>query len=176
MDDQSQNERSAANGFGKRTSNNQLSAEHISRASNERQELQGQRKEPKRALAWSSGQSETFGRIRLGEMRKVSHWRYGQELPDDDAGREELNLRFKVISLRDFPEVRMKREAEIYAPWMTEAEVDDAIQQVMREPAYMRMMTAELLGQQPCWLGLERATQAHDASPIRPTGRVSGMA
>jgi hypothetical protein len=127
-----ENEWPATNGLGERATN-QLSVKHTTKAPNEKQES-------KRALAWSSEQCETFRRIRLGELRRVSHWRYGPVLPDDDAGHEELNLRFKVISLGDFPEVRMKREAEIYAPWMSAADVDEAIQQVMQEPKLLHMM------------------------------------
>jgi hypothetical protein len=75
-------------------------------------------------------------------------------LPDDDNGREELNLRFKVISLRDYAEERMRREADLYAPWIAAEELESAIQEVLREPAYMRMLSAEELGRQ---LGLTNA-------------------
>jgi hypothetical protein len=106
-------------------------------------------------------------------MRKLSHWRYGPALPDDDAGREELYLRFKVISLRDYAEERMGREARLYAPWITPEELESAIQETLREPAFMRMMTAEMLGQQ---LGLTNAERERlNIRTIAPIDRTPGQ-
>ena len=71
-------------------------------------------------------------------MKSGIHFRYGPLLPDDDVGREELDLRLQVISLGDDAEERMRREADLCAPWMAPEELHALIEQIMRTPVCVR--------------------------------------
>lgn len=64
-----------------------------------------------------------FRRVRLGQVRRVLRNRYGHQLPDDDAGREELFELLLINSLHPtHPVERMQQEIEVWAPWLSEQE------------------------------------------------------
>ena len=43
--------------------------------------------------------AETIRRLLLGDLRRIFRHRYGAILPDDDAGRDDLELLLRLISL-----------------------------------------------------------------------------
>lgn len=61
--------------------------------------------------------AETFRRLVFGELKRIYRSRYGPTLPDDDAGRDDLELLLLHVA-----ECRERRAIEIWAPWMLEPE------------------------------------------------------
>jgi hypothetical protein len=82
-------------------------------------------------------QSEMIRRLRLGELHRLFRERCrGSTLPDDDAGRDYLRELLLPISVGPYeavrrpgkielwgPTDRMRREIELWAPWMQKDEV-----------------------------------------------------
>ena len=69
--------------------------------------------------------AETIRRLLIGDLRRIFRHRYGPTLPDDDAGRDDLELLLLPISLcakgsggEDAIQI------EIIAPWMPETEAE----------------------------------------------------
>jgi hypothetical protein len=59
--------------------------------------------------------------------------RYGHELPDDDAGREDLYELLLLHSLHPtHPVERMEREIELLAPWLSEQEGQEMMSNVIK--------------------------------------------
>jgi hypothetical protein len=85
-------------------------------------------------------------RLRLGDVQKVLRWRYGHELPDDDAGREDLHELLLPVSLAgDWR--KLKNTIEVWAPWMDAGEALEFINRVNRTPDYLRKPSASVLGE-----------------------------
>ena len=63
--------------------------------------------------------AETIRRLLIGELQRVNRGRYGPTLPDDDAGRDDLEL----MLIHAAPDKRTNMLA-VWAPWMTAAEAD----------------------------------------------------
>jgi hypothetical protein len=92
-------------------------------------------------------------------IKRVLCLRYrGHTLPDDDAGRED----FEVLCHASFAglhpidvDTAIAKTATLWAPWMTEAEVDGLIDQVIDHP---RHFTKKTLGQA---LNLTQAVRMH---------------
>jgi hypothetical protein len=85
---------------------------------------------------------ETIRRIRLGNVQRLLRHRYGLELPDDDAGRDDLEILFCMTS-----DTRHVFAAEIWAPWMQPTEVAEISDRVKRLPPKLRWLPSEVLGQ-----------------------------
>jgi hypothetical protein len=90
--------------------------------------------------------AEAIRRLRLGDIKKVLRSRYGHILPDDDAGRADLELLLDVVSFVPDSGNRMKYQIEIWAPWMGAQESFHLIAAVQRKPDYLRKITAADLG------------------------------
>lgn len=90
---------------------------------------------------------EPLRRVRVGDMRKLLRHRYGHQLPDDDAGRDDLRDLLILHSLAPRDAVRkMRNEIEIMAPWM-DGEAEQMIEQVSMTPRGERKLTAKQLGE-----------------------------
>lgn len=76
---------------------------------------------------------ETIRRLRVGDLRRVLQHRCGANLPDDDAGRDDLDLLLRLHAVAsNAAEKKMRCEVEISAPWMPKAEATDQIDSLLR--------------------------------------------
>lgn len=104
--------------------------------------------------------NELLRRVRLGETRRLLRDRCGSVLPDDDAGREYLKELLLQISLGPYeairrpgatqlwgPTDRMRREIELWAPWMSEDEALELRLEVNAMPEWERKPMARTLGE-----------------------------
>src|SRR5262245_18361310 len=94
-----------------------------------------------------SARGELIRRQRLGDIRRLLLYRYGPNLPNDDAGREDLIELLKPISLGRKASVRMAHEIELVARWLDAAKAEDIIEYVSRLPIWERKIKADKLGQ-----------------------------
>jgi hypothetical protein len=90
--------------------------------------------------------NESLRRRRLGDLKRVLRHRYGHELPDDDAGRADLELLLDVVSFAPNARNRMKCIIETWAPWMYTAESYELVESILRKPEYLRKIKAADLG------------------------------
>ena len=82
-------------------------------------------------------------------MVRLFRDRYGHELPDDDAGREDLWLLVTNVSLAAAePQKKMRHIIEVWAPWMCAAEGEAYVTHVWGLDIYERTRTARELGEQ----------------------------
>jgi hypothetical protein len=100
--------------------------------------------------------NESLRRRRLGDLKRVLLHRYGRELPDDDAGRADLELLLDVVSLASDSRRRMKNIIETWAPWMETAESYGLVENILRKPEYLRKVKAADLGERLNLTYLER--------------------
>jgi hypothetical protein len=91
--------------------------------------------------------SETLRRRRLGDLKRVLRSRYGHTLPDDDAGREDLELLLDMVSCVPDARFRMKNIIETWAQWMSTEESYKLVEHVLRKPDYLRKIRAAQLGE-----------------------------
>ena len=63
---------------------------------------------------------ETIRRLLIGDLRRIFRHRYGVTLPDDDAGRDDLETCCSPHSVSPRAAERRCLEVEIFAPWMPE--------------------------------------------------------
>jgi hypothetical protein len=94
----------------------------------------------------SDSHSEMLRRLRLGNLRTLFHHRYGPELPDDDAGREDLRELLLPISVGPNADIKIRKAMEIWASWLSIAEATQLIDQINRTPIYHRKPNAQQLG------------------------------
>jgi hypothetical protein len=98
---------------------------------------------------------ELIRRLRFGALLKLFRHRWGNVLPDDDAGRDDLWLLVTNVSLAAAePEKKMRHVIEIWAPWMSEEERSAYVKHVWGLDRYERTLTALELGRR---LGLTNA-------------------
>ncbi len=104
---------------------------------------------------------EILRRLRLGDLRRLFADRCrGPSLPDDDAGRDYLKELLLPISLGPHeavkrpgavklwgPTDRMRREIELWAPWMSDDEARELIDEVNLMPTWQRKPKARTLGE-----------------------------
>jgi hypothetical protein len=92
---------------------------------------------------------EMMRRLRLGNLTKLFQHRYGRELPDDDAGREDLRELLLVVSLGPHldTEKAMQNIIETRASWMAADERFALIANIERTPTSQRKPTAKDLGE-----------------------------
>jgi hypothetical protein len=83
---------------------------------------------------------EPFNRpaIRVAELRRLFVGRYGQMLPDDDAGRDDAWIMAHHLAHLTNPERRIASWIELQAPWMASAEAEALIAKVMAKPLRWR--------------------------------------
>src|SRR4051812_38759905 len=97
---------------------------------------------PSRAGNW-----ETVRRLRYGALLKLLRHRWGHELPDDDAGREDLFELVLNLSLAPAAaDKKMTNAIEVWAPWMPQDEAQRMVAHVNSLPPLERTPTAKQLG------------------------------
>jgi hypothetical protein len=90
--------------------------------------------------------SETLRRLRLGDLRRLLHSRYGPVLPDDDAGRADLGELLLPVSLGPTPARIMANVIEVWAPWLPKPEEKALIARILAMPKRARRPTGRALG------------------------------
>jgi hypothetical protein len=94
----------------------------------------------------NSSRTEIMRRLRLGDVRRLLRSRWGPILPNDDAGREDLQELLLPISVGPHAELKMPKVVEIHAPWMRQDEAQQLIDRINRTPLCERKPTAKQLG------------------------------
>ena len=89
---------------------------------------------------------ETIRRLRLRDVRNYLRCRYGNVLPNDDAGREDLRELLYTISVGPNPAIKMPKAIELWAPWMSPAEAGELIDAINLMPIWLRKPSARELG------------------------------
>ena len=90
---------------------------------------------------------ELIRRLRYGALLKLFRHRWGNVLPYDDAGRDDLWLLVTNVSLAAAdPEKKMHHVIEMWAPWMSEEERSAYVKHVWSLDIYERTLTALELG------------------------------
>jgi hypothetical protein len=91
-----------------------------------------------------TGESKLIALIRMRELERIFSSRYGPILPDDDAGREDLMIAAHHIAhLGGDAESHIASWARLWAPWMTDDELEAITADVMTGP---RKFRADTLG------------------------------
>jgi hypothetical protein len=72
--------------------------------------------------------------IRVAELERVFTDRYGESLPDDDTGRDDLFVLLNHCAWFADGQGRMRQHAVAWAPWCTPDILDDLIAEVMARP------------------------------------------
>jgi hypothetical protein len=91
--------------------------------------------------------AERFRRVRLNDHSRYLRNRYGHELPNDDAGRDDLYELLLTISLGDGADRKMRHAIGLWAKWMSRDEISQHIDGINRTPDYLRKRTARDLGE-----------------------------
>src|SRR5262249_13209363 len=78
----------------------------------------------------SLSKEEIVRRLRLADHYRYIRGRYGQQLPDDDAGREDLYELLLVISLAAGCYRKMKMAIQIWAGWMSKEEAEELVDRI----------------------------------------------
>ena len=89
---------------------------------------------------------ETIRRLRLRDVRNYLRCRYGNVLPNDDAGREDLRELLYPISVGPNPTIKMPKAIELWAPWMSPAEAGELTDAINLMPIWLRKPSARELG------------------------------
>jgi hypothetical protein len=121
-----------------------------------------------RAKAQGNRKADGFRRARLGQVRCVLRRRYGDTLPDDDAGRDDLHELLLLNSLHPtHPVEQMWCEIEVWAPWMSEEEGSEMIDNVLKLPVQRRWRNKKALGERLRLTLVERQrAKAHSIHPV----------
>jgi hypothetical protein len=85
-------------------------------------------------------------RVRLGHVRKLLHHRYGTELPDDDAGAEDLRILLHVKAHCYAPRRRERallNEIGLTAPWLANGKANKIAARIAARPM---TLTTDRLG------------------------------
>ena len=98
---------------------------------------------------------EGLRRLRYGNLLRLFRYRWGYELPNDEAGLGDLWLLVLNCSLADnAPDKKMANAISVWAPWMSDEEAQAYIKHVEGLDIYQRLMTGKEIGAQ---LGLTNA-------------------
>jgi hypothetical protein len=96
--------------------------------------------------AIDNSRSERIRRLRLSNLRKLFHSRYGYVFPDDDAGRDDLYELLLPISVGANADIKMRKVIEVWAPWMMQDEAGELIDRINMAPIWDRKPGAKELG------------------------------
>jgi hypothetical protein len=94
----------------------------------------------RRSVRRAQGEPTSIASIRSLELGKLFRDRYGIELPDDDAGREDLRVLLDVLACRPKARKLMESAVSLWAPWMPQNEAEEGIYFAM---ANMKYATAD---------------------------------
>lgn len=72
--------------------------------------------------------------LRLHDLAKIFRSRYGNMLPDDDAGRDDLLVAVHHLASLAHPRGHITRWLNLWAPWLTLAEHKDIIGDALASP------------------------------------------
>ena len=72
--------------------------------------------------------------LRLNDLAKIFRARYGNELPDDDAGRDDLLVAVHHLASLAHPRGHIARWLNLWAPWLTLAEHKQIIGDALANP------------------------------------------
>jgi hypothetical protein len=107
----------------------------------------------RRADKWS-----VVNNMRLEQVRKLLTWRYGPEVPKNDAGIDELDAVLNVKARcydRHYREAALLKEIDLLAPWMPWGEARRWAKTIARRPSKFKVDT---LGKR---LNLDAKTRHH---------------
>jgi len=111
-------------------------------------------------------------RRRLYDVRVLLRSRYGRFLPDDDAGREDLRELLLPISTGSDPSTGMRIEIKHWAPWMSDKEASELIDDINQMPAWLRKPSSRDLGERMRLTNVERERlQIRTVKPFDMTDR-----
>lgn len=80
--------------------------------------------------------------VRLRELERFFRYRYGDILPDDDAGRDDLLVAaHHIATTYRAPDRHIRAWASLWAPWLTEDELAALVRQVIQNPITWRADT-----------------------------------
>jgi hypothetical protein len=115
--------------------------------------------------------AETLRRLLIGDLRRIYRHRCGAILPDDDAGREYLELLLRLISLSPRAAAeKIQFQIETLAPWMPETEAADLINNLLRLDLRFRRLTSKEAGEQIQLTNAERERlRAWSIAPVDMT-------
>lgn len=74
--------------------------------------------------------------LRLNDLAKLFRHRYGVELPDDDAGRDDLAVAINHISSLQHPRRHAANWIDLWAPWLTATEQRRMVDAAIADPQY----------------------------------------
>lgn len=92
--------------------------------------------------------------FRIQDLTRFFRYKYGTELPDDDAGRDDMRAMFEHMARLNNGRARMKSFAELWAPWLSADELGTLIDDITAGPP--RFDSADELGQR---IGLKDAVR-----------------
>lgn len=72
--------------------------------------------------------------LRLHDLAKVFRARYGNVLPDDDAGRDDLIVAVHHLACLPHPQKPIAQWLDLWAPWLTRAESKGIIGEALANP------------------------------------------
>jgi hypothetical protein len=106
---------------------------------------------PRAAAHADPGKFERLRCLRYGAMMRLFRHRYGHELPNDDAGKEDIWVLVQNVSTAiSEPEKKMRHAIELWAPWMPADAAKEMMAFAMRLPRFERCPTSEELGERLC--------------------------
>jgi hypothetical protein len=76
--------------------------------------------------------------LRLHDLAKIFRHRYGVTLPDDDAGRDDLDVAINHLASLARPRRPIAFWIELWAPWLTAAEQRDIVGPALAHPQYWK--------------------------------------
>lgn len=72
--------------------------------------------------------------LRLNDLTKLFRSRYGSTLPDDDAGRDDMQIALHHLACLPRPRPAIMRWIEIWAPWMSVADAAELAAHAIANP------------------------------------------
>jgi hypothetical protein len=72
--------------------------------------------------------------LRLNDLSRLFRSRYGLEMPDDDAGRDDMRIAIHHLACLPRPRQAIMHWLEVWAPWMPVAEASELAGEAMANP------------------------------------------
>jgi hypothetical protein len=72
--------------------------------------------------------------LRMHDLAKLYRSRYGVTLPDDDAGREDLEIALNHLACLAHPRGHIVNWIEVWAPWLTAREQAEMVPPILANP------------------------------------------